>query len=325
MDAIRDFLESRQTAIYLVALLAGALTAWASPAADALQGVITPALAVMLYLTFLQLPVATLGRAFAQRRFMLALFVANFLVIPLWVAVIVFSVPAEPLLRLGMLLVLLSPCIDYVVVFARLGCADAESLLAATPLLLLVQMLLPADLRLLSGQAGVARIGAAPFLHALWWLIAVPLVLAWLTQRWVPRTVAGRRAMAGFGVLPVPGTATVLFVVVAAVSRRLAPARAEVLRAVPVYIAFAIVAPLIGWWVARGLCLGPAARRAVAFSAATRNSLVILPIGLAVPGAMPVVPAVIVTQTLVELLSELAYVRVFAGHAARAVPPGADA
>ena len=50
MDAIRDFLESRQTAIYLVALLAGALTAWASPAADALQGVITPALAVMLYL-----------------------------------------------------------------------------------------------------------------------------------------------------------------------------------------------------------------------------------------------------------------------------------
>jgi ACR3 family arsenite efflux pump ArsB len=49
--------------------------------------------------------------------------------------------------------------------------------------------------------------------------------------------------------------------------------------------------------------------RAVAFSAATRNSLVVLPLGLAVPGAVPVLPAIIVTQTLVELLSELIYVR----------------
>jgi ACR3 family arsenite transporter len=39
---------------------------------------------------------------------------------------------------------------------------------------------------------------------------------------------------------------------------------------------------------------------------------VVLPLALAVPGAVPVLPAIIVTQTLVELLSELVYVRLIA-------------
>jgi hypothetical protein len=36
---------------------------------------------------------------------------------------------------------------------------------------------------------------------------------------------------------------------------------------------------------------------------------VILPLALAVPGAIPVLPAVIISQTLVELVSELIYIR----------------
>src|SRR5256885_9866152 len=50
--------------------------------------------------------------------------------------------------------------------------------------------------------------------------------------------------------------------------------------------------------VARAFRLPAASGRAVAFSAGTRNSLVVLPLALAVPGAIPVLPAVIVTQTL---------------------------
>lgn len=60
---------------------------------------------------------------------------------------------------------------------------------------------------------------------------------------------------------------------------------------------------------ARMFGLEAVAGRAVAFSSSTRNSLVVLPLALSVPGAIPILPAVIVTQTLVELLSELVYVR----------------
>ncbi len=78
---------------------------------------------------------------------------------------------------------------------------------------------------------------------------------------------------------------------------------------VPVYVVFAVAAPLLGWGVGRMFRLDVANGRALAFSAATRNSLVVLPLALAVPGAVPLLPAVVVTQTLVELMSELVYVR----------------
>lgn len=61
---------------------------------------------------------------------------------------------------------------------------------------------------------------------------------------------------------------------------------------------------------ARAFQLETSLARSVAFSAGTRNSLVVLPLALSVPGAIPVLPAVIVAQTLVELLAELAYVRI---------------
>ena len=66
---------------------------------------------------------------------------------------------------------------------------------------------------------------------------------------------------------------------------------------------------LLGWGVGRAFRLDAATGRALAFSAATRNSLVVLPLAFAVPSAMPLLPAVIVTQTLIELVSELIYVQ----------------
>src|SRR5690348_6847490 len=50
--------------------------------------------------------------------------------------------------------------------------------------------------------------------------------------------------------------------------------------------------------------------RAVSFSASSRNSLVILPLAFAVPGGVPILPAVILTQTIVELCFLPVYVRV---------------
>ena len=68
-------------------------------------------------------------------------------------AVLVQFLPPDPMVRLGVLLVLLTPCIDYVVTFSHLGRADARLLLAATPALLIMQMLLlPLFLNLFLGK-----------------------------------------------------------------------------------------------------------------------------------------------------------------------------
>lgn len=313
MAQMRDVLEARQVGLYFAAVFLGALAAIALPGTARLEAVLTPTLAVMLFATFLQVPLSALGRAFTQVRFLLALGVANFVLVPLLVAALLPLLPDDPIIRLGVLLVLLSPCIDYVVTFAHLGRADARALLASTPLLLVAQMvLLPVYLSLFVGKATHDLIQADPFLQAFLWLIAVPLALAGTLQMLSARHTGAERWISGLGLLPVPATAVVLFVVVASVLPQLGAAGGSALRVLPVYVAFAVIAPGIGWIVGRRAGLDAPAMRALAFSAATRNSLVILPLALAIPGAMPLLPAVIVTQTLVELLSELIYIRLLA-------------
>lgn len=310
MTGLREFLEKHQVSIYFGAVVAAAASAAVAPGLRLLEAAINPALAVMLFATFLQVPLGELGKAFRQVRFLAALLVANFVAIPLLVALLVQFLPRDPLLQLGVLMVLLTPCIDYVVTFAHLGRADARSLLAATPLLLVVQMmLLPLYLGALLGGAARDLIHAGPFIDAFIWLIAVPLFLAAAVQAWAGRKSTGARVADTLGLLPVPATAMVLFVVVCSVVPQLQAARASALQASVIYLAFAILAPFVGLAVGWVFRLPAAGRRAIAFSAATRNSLVVLPLGLAVPGASPVLPAIIVTQTLVELISELVYVR----------------
>lgn len=312
-QALRDSLETRQIALYFCVVVAAAVLALLIPGTTMLEAAINPALALMLYVTFLQVPIAELKRAFGQIRFLLALLLANFVAIPLLVAGLIQFLPDDPMLRLGVLLVLLAPCIDYVVTFAHLGRADARLLLAATPALLLAQMLLlPPYLSVFLGADAAELVQVEPFVHAFVWLIAVPLVLAVGTQWWAARHATGSRVASTLGLLPVPATALVLFVVIAAVVPQLGPALGAALAVVPIYIAFALVAPVLGWVVARAFRLDAKAGRSIAFSTGTRNSLVVLPLALAVPGAVPILPAIIVTQTLVELMSELVYVRLIA-------------
>lgn len=310
MTDLRERLETHQVYIYFAAIAVATLCAVALRNTGWLAHAINPALAFMLFVTFLQVPMAELTKAFTRLRFLGALLCANFVAIPLVVAVLLQFLPDDPLVRLGVLLVLLTPCIDYVVTFAHLGRADAKLLLAATPALLVFQMvLLPGYLHLLLGDTSADLVRLGPFVEAFVWLIALPLALAALVQAWPARSISGARLSQRLGILPVPATALVLFVVVAAVVPQLGAAGAAAIRVIPIYLAFAVAAPLVGWLVARAFGLGASAGRAVAFSAATRNSLVVLPLALAVPGAVPILPAIIVTQTIVELVSELVYIR----------------
>jgi ACR3 family arsenite transporter len=308
--SFRDRLERHQVAIYLCVVALAAIAAAVVPTSG-LGGLVEPALALMLFATFLQVPLAELGRAILRGRFIAVLAVANFLAVPVLVLMLLSLAPADPLVRLGVLMVLLAPCVDYVVTFSQIGRADARALLAATPLLLVIQMLaLPIyfGLFLDAEAAGLVRVG--PFLDAFLWLIVVPLVAAGLVQFLAARNDVLRGLKVGLDYLPVPATALVLFLVVASVVPQLGVTRAILPGLLPVYVIFAVVAPALGWGVAQLFGLDASLGRAVAFSAGTRNSLVILPLALAVPGGAPLLPAVIVAQTLVELVASLAYMKI---------------
>ncbi len=70
---------------------------------------------------------------------------------------------------------------------------------------------------------------------------------------------------------------------------------------IPLYVAFAAIMAVVGAVVSRTAGLDVPAQRAMIFSGVTRNSLVILPLVLALPAQFALAPLVVVTQTLVEL------------------------
>lgn len=297
-------------AIYFAAISIATVAAMGMPQLASAEAAITPALALMLFVTFLQVPLRDLGRALTRGRFLGALLVSNFGIVPILAVGLIQLLPADPLIRFGVMLVLLCPCIDYVVTFSHLGKADAKLLLAATPILLVTQMAaLPAFLGVFLGEQAAALVEIAPFVHAFVWLIGVPLALAAATQLLAGHSSVARHAKDWLGLLPTPSTALVLFLVFASVVPQLGLAIDAAVSVLPIYVVYAVAAPLLGWVVARGFALESEAGRAVAFSAATRNSLVVLPLGLTVPGAMPVLPAIIVAQTVVELFASLLYIR----------------
>jgi ACR3 family arsenite efflux pump ArsB len=80
-------------------------------------------------------------------------------------------------------------------------------------------------------------------------------------------------------------------------------------RVVPLYAAFLVVMLAVGVGAGRVARLGVPRSRAVVFSGATRNSLVVLPIALALPAGYALAPLAVVTQTLVELVGMVVFVK----------------
>ncbi|GAA1570749.1 arsenic resistance protein [Streptomyces globosus] len=304
-------MEDRQVAIHLAAMAAGGLLGWLVPAVGpGLERAVNPVLGALLFVTFLQVPAADLARSLRDGRFLAAALVVNFAVVPLVVAAMFPFLPADQAVRLGVLLVLLCPCVDYVIVFTGLAGGSSRRLLAATPLLLVAQMLLlPVFLSVFMGS-GLAGVGAfGPFLEAFLVLIAIPLALAWALQAWAARRPAGARTAAAATTAMVPLMAATLFTVVAGQIPKVGGSLADVAAVIPFYAAFLLVMAFAGRAVARLFRLGTGAGRAVVFTGATRNSLVVLPLALALPDSFAVAAAVVVTQTLVEVLGMTAFVR----------------
>ena len=172
--------DDNQVALYLVALFAGAALGLTAPsAAPALEHSIEPILAMLLFATFLGVPLVEVGRSFRDVRFMVTVLVANFAVVPVIAFGLTRFVADDRGLLLGALLVLLTPCIDYVIVFCGLAGGACSRLLAAAPLLMLIQiLLLPVYLYLFAGSEVLSIIEVAPFVEAFVILIVIPLSLA---------------------------------------------------------------------------------------------------------------------------------------------------
>ena len=317
MGTAASWLEKRQIWLYLAAIgfgaLLGSLAPWLAPG---LATAINPVLGLLLFATFLGVPLVEIGRAFRDIRFLGSIVVVNFVAAPVLVWGLSRFVASEQALLFGVLLVLLTPCVDYVIVFTGIAGGAKERLLAAAPLLMLLQiLLLPLYLLLFAGPAAVALIEVAQFAWAFLLLIVIPLIAAALVQIVARSNFAGS-SRAGTAIetvmarMMVPLLMATLALVVGSQISAVGREIGQLLLILPLYVAFLIVMPLLGLAAGKLVRLDVPATRALIFSGATRNSLVVLPLALALPAPLDLAALAVVTQTLVELIGMLVLVKV---------------
>lgn len=306
-------LEKKQISIYIITLFISVIVGLTWDQSNILEHAIEPVIGVLLYSMFCQIPFLELKQALKNRSFFAALLFGNFILIPILIWLLINIFPISPVISIGVLLVLLTPCIDYVIVFSHLGKGDSKSVLASTPLLFIFQMvLLPLYLWIFLGKETISIIEITPFIKAFFYLIIIPFVLSIITQL-ISKSdnKQGKNILNFSGWLPVPFMALTFFVVIASQIWVLRENPVSILTVLPIYITFALIAPLIGKLSAKIFKVDTYGSRAVSFSTSTRNSLVVLPLALSLPAPEnQIVAVVIVTQTIVEILFELIYIKV---------------
>lgn len=94
----------------------------------------------------------------------------------------------------------------------------------------------------------------------------------------------------------VPLMAATFFAVVGSQVTKLEGQFGEIITAVPIYAAFLVIMAFLGLAAARAARLDTRRARALIFTGATRNSLVVLPLALALPDDYAITPTIVVTQ-----------------------------
>ncbi|MFT3942980.1 MAG: bile acid:sodium symporter [Ancrocorticia sp.] len=322
MQRAVQWMERLQIPLYLAALVVGAAVGLAAPhVAPIAERTINLVLGALLYATFLGVPFARMGQALRDWRFLLTILGVNFLIVPAVVFALTRVIAHDHVLLVPALFVLLTPCVDYVMVFTGIAGGANDRLLASSPLLMALQMLLlPLYLWLMVGADVVAAVDLGPFVEAFVVLIVVPLALAILTQLAAVRTSLGRTIADVVAALMVPLMMVTLAVVVASQVAGVSHELGALIAVVPVYILFAVIMLIVGKAASAWGGLDVPGQRAVVFSGVTRNSLVVLPLVLSLPEEYGLAPLVVVTQTLVELVVMVIFVRLVP----RVIPAGSS-
>ena len=362
------FLEKHQIEFYFLAILGGTAIGYLFRVSSCANIVLNFILPVLLFVTFLQVPVSSVIDNLANKRFLAALLVGNFVFIPILVALLLligagffyqlsdlFRFPDElnlttPYLAFafyGMIL-LCAPCVDYVVSFCRLAKGDSSALTAALPVLLIIEL---AFIMLLgTGQfydeqnMQATRPELVEFIKSIFQVLIFPLALAWILQSVSPynKVVAYSTCFMKNSVVVI--TAFTLMIIAAYAFSELFSIFNDIgyaftkisadkatgiyenttdygsgektlshafIYGIAFYCLYAVFAPFVGFFTAKLFKLCRKQEIALSFSVSTRNSLVLLPFLLTISPAdeQALVAAVVLTQTCVELVAEIIYVR----------------
>lgn len=171
-----------QPVIIITAALLGLLLGAVTPFGSVSSSLIEVFLMLLLYILFLSIDLKQIKKSFSNIRFTLSAVIINFVFTPLFGYLLgkIFF-PGSLDIRIGLLMLLVTPCTDWYLVFTGLSKGNVELGMSILPLNLVLQIvLLPVYLLVLIGSEVTMDVGSLVSSVAM--VLVIPFVLAYITK-----------------------------------------------------------------------------------------------------------------------------------------------
>lgn len=175
--------DRTQPFLVLFSVVVGLILAQVPPLSELAPNLIVPLLALMLYATFLPLSLNHFGEALGNSKVALASVATNFL----WTPVFAWGLGAiflqdSPDLWVGLIMLMVTPCTDWYLVFTGVAGGDVALATALLPLNLILQvLLLPVYLLFFAGT--LVELNPVRLFESVLWVLLIPLLLATVSRR----------------------------------------------------------------------------------------------------------------------------------------------
>lgn len=171
-----------QPVIIITAALLGLLLGAVTPFGSVSSSLIEVFLMLLLYILFLSIDLKQIKKSFSNIRFTMSAVIINFVFTPLFGYLLgkIFF-PGSLDIRIGLLMLLVTPCTDWYLVFTGLSKGNVELGMSILPLNLVLQIvLLPVYLLVLIGSEVTMDVGSLVSSVAM--VLVIPFVLAYITK-----------------------------------------------------------------------------------------------------------------------------------------------
>ncbi|SER33118.1 Arsenite efflux pump ArsB, ACR3 family [Gracilibacillus ureilyticus] len=177
-----NLLEKMYTLIILLSVITGLALGNVDLIRLNAESIIVPLLAAMLYITFLQIPVEEIMKAFKNVKFTYTSIAINFLWTPIYAWILAWIFLGDNYaLYIGFIMLMVTPCTDWYLIFTGMAKGNVALSTAILPLNLILQLvLLPVYLLIFSGMSGFVK--PASLGESIFTVLFIPFALAFFTK-----------------------------------------------------------------------------------------------------------------------------------------------
>ena len=300
-----NFFEKFQWIFVIIAMLLGLAIGQVSNVAETAQQLIVPFLVVMLFGVFLQTPIESLRAGFKNSKVVKIVLVINFL----WTPLLAYGLSSfffrdSPDVFVALIMDMVTPCTDWYLIFTAIAGGNLALSTALLPWNLFMQLILmPVYLFIFAGT--VVDIQPVIFLQSFFRVLFLPFIIAviirhiiwsqkgesWFTQQIVDRLGVFQAVFLLFAITAMFATQGAILIENLSLVVRLI---------IPVTLFFAINFSL-GQVVGRLFKLSYQDGASVIITTLARNAPLALTIAAATFPERPLIPLVLVVESLIEL------------------------